>query len=121
MERYVIREYPGSIVFFRAATRRLKYDPAEPEASWQKAALGGLELHAVGGDHISMNYPPNVRTVAERLIRRSVESGGLSESESASKERPQEAAPRIRYWYAKSASASQTIQKAHIAHQKTRI
>ena len=68
LERYTVQFYPGKIALLRAAdvpktvaTRR------NPTLGWETLAGGGLEIHEVPGDHISMFDEPNVRTLAETL------------------------------------------------------
>ncbi|MCP4698347.1 MAG: non-ribosomal peptide synthetase [Gammaproteobacteria bacterium] len=55
MLKYTPRVYPGRLVFFRAETRRPS-DPPRPELPWIELAGGGIEIHIVPGDHISMNF-----------------------------------------------------------------
>ena len=59
MRSYTPHPYPGSIVFFRAATRD-RLNPPGPEREWIELATGGFEVHEVPGDHITMNYTPHV-------------------------------------------------------------
>jgi thioesterase domain-containing protein len=66
MRAYVPRPYPGRLSFFRASSRR-PGDPRHPERPWIELAQGGLEIHHVPGDHISMHHPPNLDVLAERL------------------------------------------------------
>jgi phthiocerol/phenolphthiocerol synthesis type-I polyketide synthase E len=68
MRSYTPHPYPGSIVFFRAATRD-RFNLPGPEREWIELATGGFEVHEVPGDHITMNYTPHVRVMAERLNR----------------------------------------------------
>jgi phthiocerol/phenolphthiocerol synthesis type-I polyketide synthase E len=63
---YHPRPYPGSIVFFRAATRG-GHNPPDPERGWIGLARGDFEVHEVPGDHITMNYAPRVVVMAEQL------------------------------------------------------
>ncbi len=56
--------YPGKIIFFHA-TERDAY--TAPELGWQNFAAGGFEVIKVPGNHLSMNYSPNVEVIAERL------------------------------------------------------
>nr|WP_318528447.1 non-ribosomal peptide synthetase/type I polyketide synthase [Plectonema radiosum] len=66
MRSYIPRIYPGRIIFFRAHERDAT-NPQNPELPWRDLAAGGLEVHEVPGNHITMNYPPNVQVIAERL------------------------------------------------------
>lgn len=40
----------------------------QPDRAWRNLARGGVDVHHVPGSHITMNYPPNVATIAEILI-----------------------------------------------------
>jgi phthiocerol/phenolphthiocerol synthesis type-I polyketide synthase E len=66
MHSYIPRLYPGSIVFFRAATRD-RLNPPDPEHGWIGLATGSFEVHEIPGDHITMNYAPHARIMAERF------------------------------------------------------
>ncbi|EYF03065.1 SDR family NAD(P)-dependent oxidoreductase [Chondromyces apiculatus] len=65
---YVPRSYPGQILFFQARERDA-LSVANPSHGWIDLALGGLVLHDVPGNHITMNLPPNVPVLAEHLRR----------------------------------------------------
>ncbi|HWM91854.1 MAG TPA: amino acid adenylation domain-containing protein [Thermoanaerobaculia bacterium] len=65
---YAPRPHPGSMVYFRAESRR-PGDPPRPELPWIELMSGGTEVHVVPGDHMTMHEPPHVRTLAERLRR----------------------------------------------------
>jgi acyl transferase domain-containing protein/thioesterase domain-containing protein/acyl carrier protein len=58
--------YPGKIVFFRA-TEREEFNHPNPERGWFDLARGGVEVHEVPGNHITMNYPPHVEVMAKQL------------------------------------------------------
>ena len=66
MRNYTPRIYPGRVIFFRANERDAT-NPQNPELAWVNLAAGGLEVHEVPGNHITMNYAPNVQVIAERL------------------------------------------------------
>ncbi|RMH16882.1 MAG: amino acid adenylation domain-containing protein [Acidobacteria bacterium] len=68
MFAYRPQPYPGSIVFLRAAERRPR-DPRHPELAWIGLAAGGVEVHVVPGDHITMHHPPHLDVVAARLAK----------------------------------------------------
>ena len=63
---YQHQPYPGRLLFYRAAIRR-RWDPPHPERPWVELAQGGIEIHVVPGDHLSMLAPPQVETVAAHL------------------------------------------------------
>ncbi|KYC36320.1 hypothetical protein WA1_42115 [Scytonema hofmannii PCC 7110] len=66
MRNYTPRTYPGRVIFFRANERDAT-NPQNPELAWVNLAAGGLEVYEVPGNHITMNYTPNVQVIAERL------------------------------------------------------
>jgi thioesterase domain-containing protein/malonyl CoA-acyl carrier protein transacylase/acyl carrier protein len=65
---YAPRPHPGSMVYFRAESRR-PGDPPRPELPWIELMRGGTEVHVVPGDHMTMHEPPHVHALAERLRR----------------------------------------------------
>ncbi|MDL5057348.1 type I polyketide synthase [Geitlerinema calcuttense] len=66
MQNYQPQPYPGRLLFFKACDRN-EINPPYPEKPWIEVAQGGLELHEISGNHITMNYPPHVQTLAEKL------------------------------------------------------
>ncbi|MCP4699232.1 MAG: polyketide synthase, partial [Gammaproteobacteria bacterium] len=66
MQAYRPQIYPGKIVFFRAREKDA-YNAKSPERAWLDLAREGLEMIDVPGNHISMNEPPHVLVLAERL------------------------------------------------------
>jgi thioesterase domain-containing protein/acyl carrier protein len=66
--RYSPRSYRGSIHFFRAAEQPEKI-VKEPCMGWERIAVGGVELHRVPGDHLSVMQEPHVRSLADKLTR----------------------------------------------------
>ena len=66
---YEPRPLPVKALFFRARERR-PGDAPQPELPWVSLAESGIEIEPVPGDHVSMNYPPNVETLARHLRRR---------------------------------------------------
>nr|AYM54551.1 short-chain dehydrogenase/reductase SDR [Racemicystis crocea] len=65
---YVPKPYPGRITYFRAEERD-PYNPARPEASWIDLARGGIEIHVVPGNHMTMMAMPHVEVVAGHVRR----------------------------------------------------
>ena len=63
---HAYHRHDGPLLYLRAADRRLG-DPPHPELSWIDLAGGGIEIHVVTGDHISMHAPPHLSTLADRL------------------------------------------------------
>jgi amino acid adenylation domain-containing protein len=68
---YQPRPYPGKLVFLRA-TERQRWDAAYPEREWIELAAGGVEVHLVPGNHVSMHHPPHLTALA-RTLRASLE------------------------------------------------
>jgi thioesterase domain-containing protein len=54
------------MVFFRH-TERMEHFPAAPHETWLDYVEGQVEIHQVPGDHITMNYQPNVSVLAAHL------------------------------------------------------
>lgn len=54
------------IVFFRA-TERDTVNPSAPELAWRKFAVGSFDLYDVSGNHITMNYAPHAKHIADIL------------------------------------------------------
>ena len=61
---YVTQPYPGRVMLFLASEQTVEGDQHEV---WSKLALGGVELHQIPGDHVTLIEEPNVRVLAERL------------------------------------------------------
>jgi phthiocerol/phenolphthiocerol synthesis type-I polyketide synthase E len=66
MRNYVPQTYGGKIIFFRA-TEQNEVNAKNPELPWIEVAPGGVEVLEVPGNHITMNYPPHVQVMAEKL------------------------------------------------------
>jgi len=65
---YALQPYPGKITLMRALdVRKTVSSRRDSTLGWHSLAGGGLEIHDVPGDHISMFEEPNVRTLAETL------------------------------------------------------
>jgi thioesterase domain-containing protein len=69
MLAYRPADYPGRLVFLRAAERR-PGDPAYPELAWIGLSARGTEVHVVPGDHDSMYDRPQVTALAGVLAAR---------------------------------------------------
>jgi thioesterase domain-containing protein len=63
---YVPQPYPGRLILFQAMAPSVGADP-DPQMGWGGLAQGGLEIHAVPGDHASLLAEPNVAVLAEKL------------------------------------------------------
>jgi thioesterase domain-containing protein len=58
--------YPGSITLFKA---RLPDSPASAEGTlgWARVAMGGVEVHDVPGEHMTIIHEPQVEELARQL------------------------------------------------------
>lgn len=65
---YVPRAYPGRVVFFRAQERD-PYNPPFPERSWIDLAAGGVEIHVVPGNHLTMMAQPHIAVTARHICK----------------------------------------------------
>ena len=63
---YQPQVYSGRITLFRASESSGD-GYQEPDMGWGRLTSGGVEVHEVPGDHISMIHEPHVRVLAERL------------------------------------------------------
>ncbi len=66
MFAYRPRPYDGRMAYFRAARRRA-IDPPHPELPWIELGAGGVEVHVVPGDHITMHQGAHVEDLGRRL------------------------------------------------------
>ncbi|HEY0093057.1 MAG TPA: hypothetical protein VGB96_01980, partial [Archangium sp.] len=66
MLRYAPEPYAGRVVFFRASERD-ETTPHHPEYAWIGLARGGIEIHEVPGNHLTMMAEPHVPHLAKRL------------------------------------------------------
>lgn len=66
MLSYVAPRYPGQVLFFQASERDvLTVD--NPARGWIDLVQGGVTVHEVPGNHITMNLLPNVQVIADCL------------------------------------------------------
>lgn len=63
---YQIQDYSGRLLYFRHTERTPSF-PAKPHATWASHVLGSMEIYRVPGNHISMNYAPNVGVIAHHI------------------------------------------------------
>jgi thioesterase domain-containing protein len=66
LEPYRPRPYPGKLTLFRAAEHPVSAH-SDAALGWRRLAGGGMEIHAVPGDHRRMIEEPHCRVLAERL------------------------------------------------------
>ncbi len=62
--RYVPQVYLGRITLLMASDRAFL---DEPKLGWTKLAGGGLEIHEIPGDHLSIFKEPSIRLMAKKL------------------------------------------------------
>jgi amino acid adenylation domain-containing protein len=58
--------YPGRVTLFRARTRPL-FRPRPPDPDWARLARGGIVVHTIPGDHVSMLREPHAVVLARLL------------------------------------------------------
>jgi len=75
IKNYEIQPYPGRVTLFPPGTKSIgEYE--DREQGWGSLARGGVEIHDVQGDHLSMLREPHVKVVAGELalcLRRAYE------------------------------------------------
>jgi len=68
-QKYRPSKYPGAITLFRASEKALR-GLENAQNGWNRYAAGGLEVHAIDGDHGNILNEPNVRQLAAALCAR---------------------------------------------------
>jgi thioesterase domain-containing protein len=63
--RYRPRAYPHRLTFFRATGHPVQGD--DPTHGWAQLAAGGVDVHEVPGQHLTLLRQPHVRVLAEKL------------------------------------------------------
>jgi thioesterase domain-containing protein len=63
---YKAQPYPGRVTLFRAADS-WEESGRGPYLGWDHVAVGGVEVHEVPGDHVTLLEEPHVRVLAARL------------------------------------------------------
>jgi thioesterase domain-containing protein len=66
LRNHMPQKYPGRAVLLRSKEGTIG-DCDDSERGWTGMLAGGLEIHEVPGDHMTMLNEPQVRKVAERL------------------------------------------------------
>jgi acyl transferase domain-containing protein/thioesterase domain-containing protein/acyl carrier protein len=77
LRSYTPRPYAGRVLFFEAEERDAFTIPS-PHSGWADLALGGFVVHNVPGNHITMNLPPHVEVLVEKITPHLVEAQALS-------------------------------------------
>jgi len=63
---YTPQVYAGRVVLFKAKERNA-FNPDNSEISWAKMVNGELDVYEIPGNHLTMNFSPNVEVMAERM------------------------------------------------------
>jgi thioesterase domain-containing protein len=66
-DRYKSTTYCGRLVMFNAADRPSEFG-RDRALGWGQYASGGIDIHVVPGDHLSIMHPPDVLSLAERIV-----------------------------------------------------
>lgn len=66
VEAYVPQRCPGRVTLLRAR-ERLAGAEEDPEMGWGRVAAGGVEVHEVPGNHLSMLEQPHLQVLAAKL------------------------------------------------------
>jgi polyketide synthase PksJ len=69
MFNYKPRIYPGQFIFFQP-NQWSPFNVKNPKQAWGKLSAGGIIIHNIPGDHMTMNDFPHVEVVAEVLKKR---------------------------------------------------
>ncbi len=69
LRAYTPKPYMGRMIFFRPTEALENAQLGAAEQFWLRFAQGGMEINNVPGNHLSMNFQPNVQTVANDLNR----------------------------------------------------
>jgi len=66
-DRYVMRAYPGAMALFRP--KGVGYAATERDATlgWGTLAMGGVDVHVIEGNHITLMRRPHVESLARAL------------------------------------------------------
>ena len=68
-DEYVPAIYPGRITIFRAVDEQKRYsDQIDEKLGWEGLAQGGLIVYEVAGDHGTIVYQENIKSLGERLM-----------------------------------------------------
>jgi thioesterase domain-containing protein len=63
---YTPRPYPGRVTLFRARVQPL-LGGHRPDLGWGELAGGGVEVHVIPGNHVTLLREPGVRALAASL------------------------------------------------------
>lgn len=66
-KNYMPRPYSGKVVLFRAIDRSGFEAYSDAQWGWGSLTTGGLEAHAIPGDHLGILKEPNVQVLAAKL------------------------------------------------------
>jgi thioesterase domain-containing protein len=63
---YTPGEYPGRVTLF-VASERVKVSPEDTSFGWSAVAAGGVDVHVIPGDHMSILLEVNMPILVEEL------------------------------------------------------
>ena len=66
-KHYVMRPYPGSVTLFRASRDPYGFIPRDSTLGWRGIAQGGVDVHVIEGNHITLVREPFVGKLAKML------------------------------------------------------
>ncbi len=66
MHAYEPAVYEGRVIFFRP-TALMKLHNLDMHLPWIDLARGGIEIHQVPGNHVTMNFMPNIEVLVSHL------------------------------------------------------
>ena len=94
-KEYAPQAYPGRVALFRARIQPL-FGSHRPDLGWGKVAGGGVEVHVVPGDHLTLLREPQVQALAGRLS--AVLAGDQADCCSSGSPGPRRLQPARRPW-----------------------
>ena len=66
LKNYIPGSYPGRVTAFRARTQSI-WGGARGDLGWPGLAAGGVDIHVVPGQHVSIVVEPDVQILGEKL------------------------------------------------------
>jgi len=67
LQNYKPQSYSGKILFFSARDLESELNVFHPEQGWFDIAKEEVEVYQVPGNHLTMNYPPYVKVIADHI------------------------------------------------------
>lgn len=63
---YVPQVYPKQITLFKTSVKS-RITEQDPSRGWGKLAFGGVEIHTIAGNHLTMLRKPHIQVLVEQL------------------------------------------------------